>query len=316
MKPLKSPPRISLIIPLHNEAACVEKNLTQVESYLAGTGRPYEVILVDDGSRDGTNTLCADIVRGSKTVRLISYGTNRGKGYAVKTGVMNAAGDYVIFTDADLAVPIHFVEPCLAALQSGAPVVIASRHLTESAFRIREGICRRFLGEIFRQTAKTFLGLGVSDITCGFKGFTQHAGIDIFSRSRINRWGYDAEILFLAKRLGYPVTEIPVEWYHSFNSKVHVALDSFRTLWEIFQIRYHASTGLYDDQKYLGKYPVRARRDNNRNKIYAQNRDAIPHKNGNSNFGSLRRCGVSTGGRSDTDTTERAPLPLTLDLKL
>jgi glycosyltransferase involved in cell wall biosynthesis len=258
MKPLKSSPQISLVIPLHNEVACLEKNLTQVETYLAGTGNSYEVILVDDGSQDGTYAVCTHMARHSETVRLISYDTNRGKGYAVRTGVMNATGDYVIFTDADLAVPIHFVGPCLTALQSGAPVVIASRHLAKSAFRIREGICRRFLGEIFRQLAKTALGLSVSDITCGFKGFTQGAGIDIFSRSRINRWGYDAEVLFLAQHLGYTVTEIPVDWYHSFDSKVHVAIDSFRSLWEICQIRWNACAGIYEGRRDLRRRPAGA----------------------------------------------------------
>jgi len=259
MHPLKPLPKVSVVIPLHDEAACVEDNVARVTAYLEQTCNHYEVLLVDDGSTDDTNALCSGIVQRSHHIRLIRLDTNRGKGYAVRTGILNATGEYILFTDADLAVPIHFADSCLSVLEGGASVVIASRHRAESTFRVQEGVCRRVLGELFRQFAKRVLHLGVSDITCGFKGFTQKAGLDIFSRSQINRWGYDAEILFLAQRLGYVVAEIPVDWYHSFDSKVRVVLDSFRTFWEICRVRYNASAGLYDIRSAMEKQPSSVR---------------------------------------------------------
>ena len=124
-------------------------------------------------------------------------------------------------------------------LEGGTPVVIGSRHLPESSFRVREDPLRQVLGEIFRRFARASLGLRVSDITCGLKGFEKKAAFDIFSRSRIDRWGYDAEVIFLARKLGLPIEEIPVDWYHSFDSKVKVGAASARTLVEILQIYYY-----------------------------------------------------------------------------
>lgn len=118
-------------------------------------------------------------------------------------------------------------------------MVIGSRHLPQSSLRVREHLVRQFLGEVFRRLTQLGLGLRVSDITCGLKGFEKMAAFDIFSRSRIERWGYDAEIIFLAQKLGYDIEEIPVDWYHSFDSKVKVGPASARTLIEILQIYYY-----------------------------------------------------------------------------
>jgi dolichyl-phosphate beta-glucosyltransferase len=196
----------------------------------------YELILVDDGSVDSTKAICHEIIDRNSHVRLISYPDNRGKGHALRTGMLEANGKYVIFADADLAVPVHFIGECLTRLETGPPVLIGSRHLAESSFKVREGALRQFLGEVFRRGTKLLLGLRVSDITCGLKGFEKQAVLDIFSRARINRWGCDAEIIFLARKLGYAIGEIPVDWHHSFDSKVSVAKDCIRTLKELFQI--------------------------------------------------------------------------------
>jgi len=172
-------------------------------------------------------------------VRLVSYTPNRGKGYAVRKGMLAARGRYVLFMDADLAVPIRFVSPCLEHLKNGAPVVVASRHLPDSSLKVRETPIRQLLGEAFRRMAILGLGLKVTDITCGFKGFTRKAAHRVFSHSRIERWGYDAEVIFLAQKYGYHIGEIPVEWHHSFDSKVRVGIDAVRTLIEMFKVRYN-----------------------------------------------------------------------------
>ena len=241
-----SHPRVSIIVPLYNEAGCLKTNVVRIEDYLSTLQLSSEVVLVDDGSTDSTRAICQDIVNQNSFVRLKSYPMNRGKGFAVKTGVLDARGKYIIFTDADLAVPIRFIGECLKHLEAGSPVVIGSRHLSGSSFKIREGFLRQFLGEVFRRFANVSLGLKVSDITCGLKGFEKRAAIDIFSRSMIDRWGYDAELIFLAQKLGYIIEEIPVDWYHSFDSKVKICSASTTTLIEIFQLHYYYLTDRYD----------------------------------------------------------------------
>ncbi|MCK4390728.1 MAG: glycosyltransferase [Desulfobacterales bacterium] len=239
-------PQVSIVIPLYNEAGCLETNVTLIENYLRTVQLDYEVVLVNDGSSDATKAFCDAIVNQSPPVRLISYPVNRGKGFAVKTGVLDALGEYIIFIDADLAVPVHFIGACLKRLEAGRPIVIGSRHLPGSSFKVREDPLRQFLGEIFRRFSRLSLSLKVSDITCGLKGFHKKAAVDIFSRSKIDRWGYDAEIIFLAQKLGYRIAEIPVDWYHSFDSKVRVGIASIKTLTEMFQISYYHLTDSYD----------------------------------------------------------------------
>ena len=224
---------LSLVLPIYNEESLLEKTFETIKGYLDTVLNNYEIILVDDGSTDGSPSIIKQIVQDSPQYRALSGLQNQGKGNAVKRGFLDAGGKYIIFTDTDLAVPVHFIGTCLKQLEDGVPVVIGSRHLPESSFMVRERFLRQFLGEIFRRFAKLSLGLKVSDITCGLKGIEKSAALDIFSRSKIKRWGYDAEIIFLAQKLGYAIAEFPVEWYHSFDSKVSVGIDSLRTFQEL-----------------------------------------------------------------------------------
>ena len=239
-------PKLSVVLPLYNEEACLKENFETIKTYLDAWGSGYEVILINDGSSDSTLSIMEDIAGANPQVRLVNNTENRGKGHAVKSGILKAARKYIIYTDADLAVPVYFIGNCLKHLDAGPPIVIGSRHLPESSFKIREGFLRRFLGEIFRTLARFALGLKVSDITCGMKGFERNTALKIFSRSKIERWGYDAEVLFLGRRLGYDIAEIPVDWYHSFDSKVKVGAASVKTLMEMFQIGYNYFTRQYD----------------------------------------------------------------------
>jgi len=230
---------LSLILPLYNEESCLEMSFAAIKRYLDTLRIEYEIILVDDGSTDSTASIIKEIVRTTALARSLGTPENQGKGSAVRHGVLHAAGKYIVFTDADLAVPVGYIGACLKQLQAGAPIVIGSRRLPGSSFKIREGFVRQFLGEVFRIFARMSLGLKVSDITCGLKGFERKTAFDLFSRSKISRWGYDAEIIFLARKLGYRIIEVPVDWYHSFDSKVSVGIDSLRTLSEICQIYYY-----------------------------------------------------------------------------
>ncbi|MBW1742975.1 MAG: glycosyltransferase family 2 protein [Deltaproteobacteria bacterium] len=230
---------LSLIIPAYNEESCLEKNSETVLAYLDALDRDYELIFVDDGSRDSTPSIIERIVKNNPQCRSLSNPTNRGKGNAVRRGVLAATGKYVIFVDADLAVPIGFVAACLSSLEAMTPVVIGSRHLPSSSFKVREGPLRQVCGEVYRRFARLSLGLRVSDITCGLKGFEREAATDIFSRSKIDRWGYDVEIIFLAHKLKYVIEEVPVDWYHSFDSKVSVGIDAIRTFTEMCRVCYY-----------------------------------------------------------------------------
>jgi glycosyltransferase involved in cell wall biosynthesis len=237
---------LSLVMPVYNEERCLERNSKTVEAYLDTLKKDYEIIFVNDGSTDNTAFIIAGMVQNNPRCRSLGGPTNKGKGNAVRRGVLSAAGKYIVFMDADLAVPVHFIPTCLSKLEAGSPVVIGSRHLRSSCFKVREGPLRQVLGETFRIFARLSLGLRVSDITCGFKGVERGAGADIFSRSKIDRWGYDAEIIFLAQKLGYAIEEIPVDWCHSFDSKVRVGIDVVRTFTEICQVYYHYMSRHYE----------------------------------------------------------------------
>lgn len=239
-------PYLSIVIPAYNEERCLERNSETVKAYMDTLKKDYEIILVNDGSTDNTASIMEGIVQNNPQYRWLSSPTNKGKGDAVRRGVLSAAGKYIVFMDADLAVPVHFIATCLSRLEAGIPVVIGSRHLPSSSFMVREGPLRQVFGEGFRRFARLSLGLRVSDITCGLKAARRGAAIDIFSRSKIDRWGYDAEIIFLAQKLKYAIEEIPVDWYHSFDSKVHVGIDALRTLTEMCRVYYYYISKHYD----------------------------------------------------------------------
>jgi len=239
------PIELSIVIPLYNEAVCLSANVARISSYLRTLAINWEIILVNDGSRDHTACIGRQISEGDSQIHLKSYPGNRGKGYAVKTGMLAAKGRFRIFMDADLAVPPEFTGDFLAKLRGGAPVVIGSRHRSGACFKIPEGTLRTTLGRIYRKLTLFSLGLKVTDITCGLKGFDATAAIEVFSRSKIDRWGYDAEILFLSERLGYPIEETPVDWYHSFHSAVNVVRDSVGTMIEMLRICLYYRRNLY-----------------------------------------------------------------------
>ena len=241
---------ISFIIPVYNEQNCLERNMARLIGYVQGLGRPYELIIVDDGSIDDSLKISRQLSHQNSNIRVLEREKNRGKGDAVRAGMLMAKGRYRIFLDADLAVPVNHIGSSLDCLDSGAQVVIGSRHLPGSCIKLHEKPLRRTLGSIYRCLTLWAFRLRVTDITCGFKGFDESAAREVFGRSKIPRWGYDAEILFLSQRLGYTIHEIPVDWRHSFDSAVRIVSDSFRTMTEMFQIYLNYFSGNYNLRRY------------------------------------------------------------------
>jgi dolichyl-phosphate beta-glucosyltransferase len=235
----------SIIIPAYNESQRLEATLEKVLAHVAKMGWQAEVIVVNDGSRDST----AEIVRRwscrNPSIRLVENPGNRGKGYSVRHGMMEASGDVLLFTDADLSSPIQESEKLMAAIQQGADIAIGSRWLRSEMQTGRQPVHRQLFGRVFNLLLRVVLGLGFKDTQCGLKAFTRRAAYLIFPRQRIDRWGFDPEILFLAKRAGMQTVEVPVEWAHDERSKINPIRDGFKMFIELLRVRWYDLTGKY-----------------------------------------------------------------------
>jgi dolichyl-phosphate beta-glucosyltransferase len=254
---------VSLVIPCFNEAERVDACLAAAAGWL-DAARPAtgEVVVVDDGSRDGT----ADRVRAwtarRPDVRLIAMPENRGKGAAVREGVLSAEGDVVAFFDADLAVDPSHLGALLAPLRAGADVAVGCRHVPGAKVERPQGLLRRWLGRSYLGFARWLLGIPVSDVTCGFKAFRRRVAVDLFRGARCRRWGFDAEILHLAAKSGRTLVEVPVVWRDGAGSRVRVGLDVLRSLKELVGVRLRSWLGAYDVERAAAREPVHeARRE-------------------------------------------------------
>lgn len=227
---------ISVILPVFNEAALVGKAVSSIHSYFHAADIPFELIVVNDGSRDGTLPEL-DRLRKIYGFKIISFPANRGKGAAVRRGVLEARGDFLFFLDTDLAVPIGEFDKFRPYLDGSEDVVIGSRRIPGSAIIGIRPRARRWLGEIFYQLVYALLTQTVRDTNCGFKLFRRETALQLFSASKIDGWGFDVEILFWANKLGCKIKEIPITWYAKPHSNVRIVRAAALTLWEIFKIR-------------------------------------------------------------------------------
>ena len=224
---------VSFIIPAYNEEPRLKGSLEKVLRYCNSAGFTYEIIIVDDGSSDGTIETCREFAN----VRVISQPRNMGKGAAVRTGMLAAEGDYRIFSDADLSTPIHETQKILNFLKAGYDVCIGSRALDSSMIKVHQPFYREFMGKTFNRIVQMLVVKGIRDTQCGFKGFTAAAAENVFSKALINGFGFDVEILYLAKLSGLKIMETPVEWYNDERSKVDPIKDPLRMFGEILKIR-------------------------------------------------------------------------------
>lgn len=236
-------PFLSIIIPLYNEQARINK-LANVYKFLDQQKFDYEVILINDGSADKTLETLKKLSRKFKFT-LITYAENHGKGFAIKTGMLAAKGQYLLFTDIDLSTPIEEFTKFLPSLKKKV-IIIGSRKTKGSTLQSRQGFIRENLGKGFTLLSQVTFNLYLSDFTCGFKCFPKQAAKEIFSKQKINRWGFDPEVLFLAKKFGYKIIEIPVKWSNDPRSKVQFPQDIIRSLLDLYQIRYNSFKKVYE----------------------------------------------------------------------
>jgi glycosyltransferase involved in cell wall biosynthesis len=248
MTPLPTAPELSIIIPSYNEELRLPATLDKIASYIQSSGRNTEVIVVDDGSRDRTAHV-AESYRGKfANFRVLSNGVNRGKGYSVRHGSMEAQGDVILFTDADLSAPIEEADKLLAALKDH-DVAIGSRAMDRGLIEVHESPFREFAGIVFNTIVRVILRLPFVDTQCGFKAFRRGPSHVIFEQQTIERFGFDPELLYLARHHGLSTIEVPVRWSHSPATKVNMLRDSVQMFVDVFIIRWNALRGRYRKAK-------------------------------------------------------------------
>jgi len=247
-KPRAEPLTYSIVIPAYNEAERIGSTLEKVTAYLVKMGWRAEIIVVNDGSRDATAEIVRSWAQKNPAVRLLDNPGNRGKGYSVRHGMMDAQGDVLVFTDADLSSPIHEAQKLIAALAGGADIAIGSRWVDANMQTERQPLYRQFFGRIYNLLLPLILGLHFKDTQCGLKAFTAQAAHAIFPRLRIDRWGFDPEILFLAVKAGMKIAEVPVEWAHDNRSKINPITDGFHMFTEMLRIREYDLARKYQER--------------------------------------------------------------------
>jgi len=240
-------PFLSIVIPAYNEAARLPATLQTVLDYLdRAWTRQFEILVVDDGSYDGTAACVKEAARARAELRLLRNPGNRGKGYSVRHGMLKARGQWVLFTDADLSAPIEEIEKLWEAVQrEEAAIAIGSRALDRSLIGVHQPWWREWAGRIFNLFMRVLVGLPFRDTQCGFKLFRRDAVKAIFPRQRIERFGFDVEVLYLARKLGFKTVEVPVRWNHAEGTRVSMLRDSLDMFLDLLRVRWNWYRGVY-----------------------------------------------------------------------
>lgn len=234
---------LSIVIPAYNEQKIIKNTLKKVIKYLSDKNYFWEIIVSDDGSRDRTVEIVKDFR--NKHIKIVSLKHNCGKGAALRNGILHSKGDYVIFMDADLSVPLKNIDIFLKKLEQGNQVVIASRRIKGAKIEIHQPWHRENMGRVFTFITKRITGVNVSDFTCGFKGFSKTAAHMIFKHSVIDRWAYDAEIVFLANKYNYKINEIPIRWRNRQDTRVRLKQVVFESFRDLLRIRINDALSKY-----------------------------------------------------------------------
>ena len=238
-------PTFSIVIPAYNEEERLGPTLDRVLAFARGNGWRAEIIVVNDGSRDRTAEIVRSYERNTGIVRLLENPGNRGKGYSVRNGVLNATGEFILFTDADMSSPIEEASKLLQALAGGADIAIGSRWARSELQTRRQSLARQFLGRVFNLLLRLLLRLDFKDTQCGFKAFRREAARAVFPLQRVEGWGFDPEILFLANQFGFRMVEVPVRWGHDTRTRINPLLDGARMVSDMLLIRWNSISGKY-----------------------------------------------------------------------
>jgi dolichyl-phosphate beta-glucosyltransferase len=229
---------VSVIIAAYNEENRICPSLLKISEYLCNNQLEHEIIVVDDGSSDGTSEVAGALSNRIQNLKIIRYPLNRGKGYALRQGVLASKGTLVLLTDADLSTPIEELEKLSTSLiENNCRIAIGSRALARSEIIVKQPWMRQKMGKIFNRIIRVLVLDGFSDTQCGFKLFSGNIARQLFKVARIDRFAYDVEILALAKKKGLMISEVPIKWNNSFDSKVNPIFDSLQMLKDIFKIR-------------------------------------------------------------------------------
>src|SRR3984957_10322398 len=239
-------PQYSIVIPAYNESARIGGALQAVVACIRQRGWNAEVVVVNDGSHDDTAEIVHAFAQNAPEVRMLHNPGNRGKGYSVRNGILHSLGEIVMFTDADLSAPIEEADGLFAAIAGGADIAIGSRWLERTRQSIRQPLYRQFFGRCFNVVTHAVMGLPYADTQCGFKAFTRAAAQTVFQLQTIERWGFDPEILFIARKRGYRVVEVPVSWAHDDRTRISYLRDGTRMLQDIAIVRWNALRGHYN----------------------------------------------------------------------
>ncbi|HVJ04215.1 MAG TPA: dolichyl-phosphate beta-glucosyltransferase [Candidatus Saccharimonadales bacterium] len=235
----------SIILPAYNESARIRPGLEKALAFVREQQWSVEIIVVNDGSRDDTAEIVKQVMVNAPELRLLENPGNRGKGYSVRNGMLNAHGDILMFSDADFSSPIYESLKLIKALENGADVAFGSRWLLAETQTRRQSLLRQFVGRAYNLLLRLLLGLPYKDTQCGFKAFTRKAAEVIFTRQQIERWGFDPELLFIARRFGLKMTEVAVEWANDDRSKINPLIDGTKMFYELLTIRLNAIAGHY-----------------------------------------------------------------------
>ena len=238
-------PTYSIVLPAYNESARIADTLDKILAFDTKRGWNAEIIVVNDGSSDRTGEMVREYARRYPALRLLENPGNRGKGYSVRNGMLHAHGDILLFSDADLSSPIEEADKLFATIAKGADVAIGSRWLDPQLQIQRQPLHRQLFGRIFNLALRIILGLKFKDTQCGFKAFTRRSANAIFTLQKIERWGFDPELLYLARKLAFVVREVPVTWAHREGTRINPLRDGIRMFGEMLKIRSHALRGNY-----------------------------------------------------------------------
>jgi len=239
-------PRLTIVVPAYNEATRIGRTLEQIIQYVTEKGYPSELIVVDDGSTDETPTLLRVAAAQQSNLRVLRNDRNRGKGFSVRRGVLEAQGEFVLFTDADLSAPIEEADKLFAALEmTGADAAVGSRALRRELIGIHQPWFRECAGRFFNLLVRLFTGLKIRDTQCGLKLFRRTSTRRAFELQRGNGFGFDPELLFLIERLGGKIAEVPVRWNDSPATRVRFLRDALRMFLDLVALRWRVATGQY-----------------------------------------------------------------------